>query len=257
MRKRFLKSKKENLKQFHVRNLKVFKGTCNLLAPFVIMGGIVVGGFKVCNGGFPFYRDNITKYKRYDLEYETDDLINATEGYVRNEWWSDYLPSNFLNICTPWEREEDHYVRYNRNYNVSHDSFFDVYDAIFRKDFEYIEENYEKSEEEKEVSDDFPGLKNDYFLETELYMLDNNDQLKVPESSTKNVIITIVELVITLGIGGLIVHLRDYDYFDDLQEIKDDYHSNIKSIEYLEEELDEVKKKILTLTVNRGGDNNG
>jgi len=88
-------------------------------------------------------------------------------------------------------------------------------------------------------------------------MLDNNDQLKVPESSTKNVIITIVELVITLGIGGLIVHLRDYDYFDDLQEIKDDYHSNIKSIEYLEEELDEVKKKILTLTVNRGGDNNG
>lgn len=249
--------KKNNFKEFNIRNLKIFAGTCNLLLPFVVIGGVAVGGFKVCNGGLPFYRDDITKYKKYELEYETNADINANIEYVRNEWWTDALPSDSLTICTPWEKEGDSYVRYKREYDLPDDCFSDLYEAIFKKDYDYIEKNYEKSKEEKEVSNFIIDDVNDHIVEAKLYKIDSDDFIKFPESAKKNKIITIIQIIITLGVGGFIVHVRDFDYLDYLKEANEDYHSNKKPIGPLEDELEATKKKILTLTGGIGGVNNG
>lgn len=257
--KKISEQKIENFKEFHVRNLKVFAGTCNLILPFVVVGGLATGVFKFCNGGFPFYRDDITKYNRYELEYDTLNEINANIEYVRNEWWSDTLPSDSLTMYTPWEEENGSYVRYKRTYKLpeEEDYFSELYDAIFKKDYNYIIKHYNVAKEEKEVSSELFTDFNDYIIEAKLYKIDSDDFIKFPESDCKNKIITIIEIIITLGLGGIITHVRDFDYKEYLEDVNEDYKSNKKELSLLEQEMSETKKKLLVLCGNTGGCVNG
>lgn len=248
-----LDGKEQNLKQLHIRNLKIFVGVGNLLMPFVVVGGLTVGGFKFCGGGFPFYRDEITKCKKHSLEYETDAEINIKSEYVVNEWYSDSLPSDSLVLYTPWHKEDGSFVRIKREYDLPDECFFDLSEAVLHNDYNYIDENYNNFKEEKEVSDILPKEENDYYIQTGIYELDEEDILKYPETDGKNKIITIVECIIILGIGGVIVKKRNYSFLGDIKEIKDDYNSNIKDIDELEEKLANTKEKLLVLTKKNGG----
>lgn len=247
--------KRTNIKEFHIRNLKVFLGACNFLIPFVIVGGIATGGGKVLNGGFPFYRDDITRYKMYEFEYETDKDINLTTKYGRDDWLSDYPTASSLTVKTPWKRDGNDYYRYNREYVLSGDYFLNLSQAILREDYEYISENYKDFSEEKEVSNSAPENEDSYFIEAKLSGVDREDFIKFPESFRKNCVITILEVVGTLGLGAYISHVRDYDFLDDISDVNDDYQSNIKDIKPLLSELEETKKKVLKLT-NKVGDGN-
>ncbi len=248
------KVKHDNFKAFHVRNLKVFRGTCNLLLPFVVMSGITVGGFKVCNGGFPFYRDDVTRYKQYELECDKDNGINVNIEYVSYGWWSDSIPDNTLTLHTEALKEGDLFTRYKREYNLPDDSFDDLYDAVVRNDIDYIVEKYKDYKEERQTSNDLSAEEIEAFVEASLCKLDKDDKLIFPESHKKNTIITIVELIIALGIGAFITHVRDYDFFEDLDDIKDDYNSSFKSLEPLKRELEEERKKLLVLTAKKEGE---
>lgn len=251
------KQKKQNLKELHIRNLKVFVGTCNLLMPFVLIGGIAVGGIKICSGGYPFYRDSITKCKKYELEFETDSDINLNIGYVNNSWWSDAPPNDSLIMYTPWQKENNSFVRYKRIYDLPSENFNDLSAALFQRNFDYINDNYTRFKEEKQITDSIDEEKNDYYIEAKLYELDSSDTLKYPETEKKNNTITIVEIIIILGGGSLITCKRKYKYLDDLKEINITYRATTKSTDSLEEELEATKKKILTLTKKTGGIYNG
>ena len=68
--------------------------------------------------------------------------------------------------------------------------------------------------------------------------------------------ITIIELVVSLGIGGAIAYFRNFEFLYELKEANDNYNSQILSFENLQQELKDTKEEILSLTRTKGGKTN-
>jgi len=130
----------------------------------------------------------------------------------------------------------------------------DLYNAVLDENYNYITENLKNYKEEKQVinkidlTDD-----NNYFWKASLHMLNQEDILKYNETDLKNIVITIIELVLSLGIGGAIAYFRDFEFLYELKEINDNYNSQILSFENLQQELKDTQEKILSLTKTNGG----
>ncbi len=249
--------KKENFKQFNIRNLKVFANACNFAAPFVISTGITIGLFKLFGGGFPFHSDEITKYKVYNLDFQTEGNITMDEEYRTDQLFDELLPDNSLVIYTPWEEQDEQYIRYKREYNLEDTTTLDLYNAVLDEDYNYISLNLKDYQEEKQIVNEInPEEKNGYFMEASLHMFNKEDVLKYDETALKNIVITIIELVLSLGIGGAIAHFRDFDFRYELRQTNEYYAYKIYAIEPLKQELEETNEKILSLLRKKGGNVN-
>ena len=248
LEKRISEQKIENFKQLNIRNLRVFGNTCNFIAPFVISAGLTVGVFRLFGGGLPFHSDEIVKYKAYNLDYKTNGYVTMDESYRTNRWFDDSLPSNELTIYTPWEFKDNQYMRYKREYDISKLNTLDLFDAVLEEDYAYITNNIKEYKEEIQVANSIEETEGqDYFFEASLHMLDKEDVLKYNETNLKNTIITIIELVLGLGIGGAIAYFRDFEYLWELKDANIDYHYRIKAIKPMQEELVATNEKILSL----------
>lgn len=254
LEKRISEQKIENFKQLNIRNLRVFGNTCNFIAPFVISAGLTVGVFRLFGGGLPFHSDEIVKYKAYNLDYKTNGYVTMDESYRINRWFDDSLPSNELTIYTPWEFKDNQYMRYKREYDISKLNTLDLFDAVLEEDYAYITNNIKEYKEEIQVANSIEETEGqDYFFEASLHMLDKEDVLKYNETNLKNTIITIIELVLGLGIGGAIAYFRDFEYLWELKDANIDYHYRIKAIKPMQEELVATNEKILSLSRKKGG----
>lgn len=254
LEKRIHEQKKENFKQLNIRNLKIFGNTCNFIAPFVISTGITVGVFRLFGGGLPFHSDEVIKYKEYDLDFQTSGYVTMDESYRTNRWFDDSLPSNELIIYTPWELQDGQYVRFKREYDIEKLSTLDLYDAVLDENYEYIKENLKEYKEERQVVNSIEETEGtDYFFQASLHTLDKDDVLKYNETDLKNTVITVVELILGLGVGAVIAHLRDFEYLWELERVNDHYRYNIKAIKPMEQELSETKGKILSLSKSKDG----
>lgn len=257
LEKRISEQKIENFKQLNIRNLRVFGNTCNFIAPFVISAGLTVGAFRLFGGGLPFHSDEIVKYKAYNLDYKTNGYVTMDESYRTNRWFDDSLPSNELTIYTPWEFKDNQYMRYKREYDISKLNTLDLFDAVLEEDYAYITNNIKEYKEEIQVANSIEETEGqDYFFEASLHMLDKEDVLKYNETDLKNTIITIIELVLGLGIGGAIAYFRDFEYLWELKDANNDYHYRIKAIKPMQEELVATNEKILSLSRKKGGTTN-
>lgn len=254
LEKQIAEQKIENFKQLNIRNLRVFGNTCNFIAPFVISAGLTVGAFRLFGGGLPFHSDEIVKYKAYNLDYKTNGYVTMDESYRTNRWFDDSLPSNELTIYTPWEFKDNQYMRYKREYDISKLNTLDLFDAVLEEDYAYITNNIKEYKEEIQVANSIEETEEqDYFFEASLHMLDKEDVLKYNETNLKNTIITIIELVLGLGIGGAIAYFRDFEYLWELKDANIDYHYRIKAIKPMQEELVATNEKILSLSRKKGG----
>lgn len=254
LEKRISEQKIENFKQLNIRNLRVFGNTCNFIAPFVISAGLTVGAFRLFGGGLPFHSDEIVKYKAYNLDYKTNGYVTMDESYRTNRWFDDSLPSNELTIYTPWEFKDNQYMRYKREYDIRKLNTLDLFDAVLEEDYAYITNNIKEYKEEIQVANSIEETEGqDYFFEASLHMLDKEDVLKYNETNLKNTIITIIELVLGLGIGGAIAYFRDFEYLCELKDANIDYHYRIKAIKPMQEELVATNEKILSLSRKKGG----
>lgn len=254
LEKQISEQKAENFKQLNIRNLKIFGNTCNFVAPFVITAGLTVGVFKMFGGGLPFHTDEITKYKLYNLDYQTNGYVTMEESYRTNGLLDDDLPSNELTIYTPWKYENSQYTRYKREYDIDKLNSLELFNAVLEEDYSYIEENLKDYKEEKQTVNSIDETeKMDYFFEASLHMLDKNDTLKYNETDLKNIVITIVELILGLGISGTIAHYRKYNYLWKLERTNQDYNYRIKAIKPMQEELTLTNEKILSLSKIKKG----
>ena len=254
LEKQISEQKAENFKQLNIRNLKIFGNTCNFVAPFVITAGLTVGVFKMFGGGLPFHIDEITKYKLYNLDYQTNGYVTMEESYRTNGLLDDDLPSNELTIYTPWKYENSQYTRYKREYDIDKLNSLELFNAVLEEDYSYIEENLKDYKEEKQTVNSIDETeKMDYFFEASLHMIDKDDTLKYNETDLKNIVITIVELILELGISGTIAHYRKYNYLWKLERTNQDYNYRIKAIKPMQEELTLTNEKILSLSKIKKG----
>lgn len=254
LEKQIAEQKAENFKQLNIRNLKIFGNTCNFVAPFVITAGLTVGVFKMFGGGLPFHTDEITKYKLYNLDYQTNGYVTMEESYRTNGLLDDDLPSNELTIYTPWKYENSQYTRYKREYDIDKLNSLELFNAVLEEDYSYIEENLKDYKEEKQTVNSIDETeKMDYFFEASLHMIDKDDTLKYNETDLKNIIVTIIELILELGISGTIAHYRKYNYLWKLERTNQDYNYRIKAIKPMQEELTLTNEKILSLSKIKKG----
>jgi len=154
-----------------------------------------------------------------------------------------------LIIYTPWEEQDGQYVRFKREYDVEKLTTLDLYNATLNEDYHYISENLKDYKEEKQVANDIDQAEdNNYFFEASLHMLDKNDVLKYNETDLKNIVITIVEVVLGFGGGAVLAHFRDFEFLYELKKINNKYSYKISSIKPMKQELKDTNEKILFLT---------
>lgn len=245
--------KKENFKQLNIRNLKVFVSTCNFVTPFVISSGIIVGVFCLFDGGLPFHSDEITKYKAYHLNFQTSGYVSMEDEYRTNRWFDASLPSNTLVIYSPLEEQNGEYVRIKREYDIGKLTTLDLFNAVLNEDYNYILENLKDYKEEREVVNEITALEdNDYFFKASLHMLDEEDILKYNETDLKNMVITIVELVLGLGIGGVVAKSRNFNFLYEINRINENYTYKTFAIKQMKKELESINEEILCLTRTKG-----
>lgn len=253
LEKKLEEQKKEKFKQFNIRNLKIVGNTCNFLAPFVLSAGITVGVFRLFGGGFPFHTDDITKYRLYNLDFDTKGYVTMDDEY-RTFGILDELKSNSLVVYSPWEGQDDQYIRFKREYNIGTLDTLDLYNAVLNEDYSYIEQNVTDYKEEIQTSNrinkDEP---NDYIIQASLHMLDKEDTLIFSETDLKNIVITIIEVILGVGAGSLIAYFRDFEYIWEMQHVNRDYKCTIKSLNSTKEKLEDTNQKILSLTKTKGG----
>ena len=254
LEKELREQKKEKFEQFNIRNLKFLGHTCNFLAPFVLSAGITVGAFRLFGGGLPFHTDDITKYKTYNLDFDTKGYVTMDEEYRTNRWFDNAVPSNSLVIYSPWEEQNGLYIRFKREYNIGSLISLDLYDAVLNADYGYIEQNITDYKEEIQTSNHINEEEpNDYIFQASLHILDKDDTLVYSETDLKNIIITIIEVILGLGAGSLIAYFRDFEYLWEIESINDDYQWTIRRVNSTKEKLENTNQKILSLTKTKGG----
>lgn len=247
------KIKKENTKKICIKNLKIFGNVCNFLCPFVIVAGVSVCSVVAFRGGLPFKKDEITKYKRIALEYQSDGFINSEEHYEINDWLSTTLPKSEVKIYSPWSLTQDgNYSRTIRTYSTDKLINLNLYNAVLSQDIEYFSKNFSNYKEEIEFTNKKQVVNDSYIIKSNLHIIDKDDKLVLEESDIKNYNVTICELLATLGLGMLIAYKRNFRINDEIRYIKSGY--KIKPIKLLKEELKMKEKKILSLT--KGGKKN-
>lgn len=253
LKKKLDEQRKEKFKQFNIRNLKFFGNTCNFLAPFVLSAGIAVGVFRLCGGGFPFHTDEIKKYRLYNLDFDTKGYVTMDDEY-RTYGILDELKSNSLVVYSPWDEQNGQYIRFKREYNIGTLNSLDLYDAVLNEDYSYIEENVTDFKEEIQTTNRINEEEsNDYIIQASLHMLDMEDTLVFSETDLKNIIITIIEVVLGLGVGSIIAWKRDFDYLWEIECINDEYKCTIKKLNSTKEKLEDTNQKILSLSKTKGG----
>lgn len=253
LEKELREQKKEKFEQFNIRNLKFLGHTCNFLAPFVLSAGITVGVFRLFGGGFPFHTDDITKYRLYNLDFDTKGYVTMDDEY-RIFGILDELKSNSLVVYSPWEGQDGQYIRFKREYKIGTLDTLDLYNAVLNEDYSYIEQNVTDYKEEiqtsNRINEDEP---NDYIIQASLHMLDKEDTLIFSETDLNNIVITIIEVVLGLGVGSLIAWKRDFEYIWEMQHVNRDYNCTIKSLNSTKEKLEDTNQKILSLTKTKDG----
>ena len=262
LEKQIAEQKAENFKQLNIRNLKIFGNTCNFVAPFVITAGLTVGGFKMIGGGLPFHTDEITKYKLYNLDYQTNGYVTMEESYNKKHLLTNDLQSNELTIYTPWKYENNQYTRYKREYDIGKLDSLELFNAVLEENYSYIEENLKDYKEEIQTTNRIAikealDTNGPVLIEVMIGKDDKVFPMVAPggaiskafdETDLKNIIVTIIELILELGISGTIAHYRKYNYLWKLERTNQDYNYRIKAIKPMQEELALTNEKILSLS---------
>ena len=223
-----------NLKNLGIRNLKFFGYACNFIMPYVVTAGITIGAFKIFNGGLPFAKDDIIKYKMINLESDASENILVEEKYQENHWYSDAIPSSSLQIVYPWiESSGGGYTQVTRYYDVSTST--ELINAIIEKNIEKINELLPKYDEEIKQTNEYKNTDEKPTIIANIHFLNKKDVLKYSESDLKNIIITSTEILLTFIIGSLVAYFRHFNIIISIKDTNQQY--KIESTKTLNNEI--------------------
>jgi hypothetical protein len=157
-------------------------------------------------------------------------------------------------MYTPWEYKDNQYVRYKREYDIDEININDLINAILDEDYVYIQEYIKEFKEEIQITNIVPeNESDDYFFDVSLHKFDRTDSLIYDETELRNIIVTIVDLVLGLGIGYAVAASRYFYLSDELSGVNQTYRQRIKSIDLLVKELNITNDKIHSLSLKNGG----
>ena len=240
--------KKAKAKGFHIRNLKIFRETCNVLLPYVICAGVSVGGIFALKGGLPVRRDNIdkAKYTTLTIDDNGENSILETEYRKFGAFYDNPMEGTII-ISSPWEEKDGIYTRYKREYNIDENQD-EIISTILKKDYKRLYNELSDYKEEIETANYIFDDEQDYTIEGKISFLKEDDLLTMPEDIEKDIVITILEMIITFCLGGVIAWNRNFEFFYEIGEDIDEYRAKVRILKSDIKSLQETNDKLLTLT---------
>lgn len=217
-------SKFSNLQIRTIRNLKISLRAMQLVAPYVLTAGLIAGGFKLL-GSCPFYRD--IQQQNLNIMKEFDSLGNIRYEEQYNEFSGD---SDMLYFYGKWEKSNDgFYTRTVEKYKLKGLTEEEIR-GLFEKEkmtlqdilgapFSSIQESNNNVSEE--------NIEKENYFQAIIYHEDKEDYIFVRESSSDNILITILYICVT-GLGELLpfyirTECSSFDFENCVSRIKERY----------------------------------
>ena len=253
LQKKIEEQKKITFKEGCIKNLKIFGSICNFTAPLIVSSGAIVGVFYLIGVGLPFVKDDLDRVKRYSLNYETNEEIEAYEHYESKN--NDKLQDSELIITFPTVLNDDNcYEITTRYYDEDTLDSVELYNAILSGDIEYINDTLIEFEEEQVVTNYLPSKADDYIIKANLDFYDEEDFITCKESDFYNNLVTIMDIVVCLGYFAWIHHKRKFRLFSSIEKFEENYKHEVDYLDCLNKDLEEKNAKLLSLT--KGGNKN-
>ena len=229
MRKEIIKLENEikhskigNTKVYALRGLKIVLRTGQLIAPFVVTAGITIGGFAAL-GGTPFYRD---KHKqKLEMMKELDSLGNIRYEQQYEEYSNS---SSVISYYSKWNFVEDNlYSRDIETYalgDITEEQILKLINDDVQSLREILGEPISKKKETRNNLTE-EELQSDPFLQAMIYSKFDDDFIMVKESSSDNIVLTLLWVLVTVLAEIIPViwrdEISDFDYEYCIRKIKE------------------------------------
>lgn len=215
-------SKIGNTKVYALRGLKIVLRTGQLIAPFIVTAGITIGGFAAL-GGTPFYRD---KHKqKLEMMKELDSLGNIRYEQQYEKYANS---SSVISYYSKWNFVEDNlYSRDIETYalgEITEEQILKLINDDVQSLREILGEPISKKKETRNnLSEE--ELQSDPFLQAMIYSKFDDDFIMVKESSSDNIGLTLLWVLVTAFAEIIPVVWRaegsDFDYKHCIRKIKE------------------------------------
>ena len=230
-----------NLKIRTIRSIKLNIQRAKLLAPFTLTLILTTEAFKISGAGYPFIRDEKKEYLNVITKIDEEGNIielKQFEPIDNNE--------NIANIYTKWNFKDNTYTRRINIYELKENTTLsNIEEAISNNSFKI--EDYIQSDRiisQKTETTQTPKLIKNNMKELLFYTKDLNNYKTKKESTRKNVLVSIIYIMILESLEFYTEYLRSnyskYKYKDKVEEIKVKYKPLNKEI--LAKKL-EIKKE--------------
>ena len=231
-------TKRQNVGKSCIRNVKIFGRALQGIFPYVVVAGLVFGGFCMF-GEVPFYPQPQFKVAQHEQVLDNSGVVNDNVTYV--------LPSssttNSAHFSTKWEKKEDgKYYRMIKEYNIGSYTTEQLKELIKNPDLDF-EETFGKSTSIKyEVKDEKQITKEDLEEGTGFKIVyrytDEEDVVLKAQDVWPNIGFSLLYIVLTFLPSLLVVIWRsdesDFDFKDYVDDYCDEYKGvNLKELERL------------------------
>lgn len=244
--------KKENFYLRNQRNKKIMVNITKSVLPYVISFEIIVFSVKINGYGYPIIQDKIKNYKSYCFDMDYDKTSKIEESYT--SIMSD--EENYISIYSPWEVKNDYYVRTKKTIKME-EVDKNLFEAMINKNYDYVfnkvnvDTQYDVLEETQMRNLVFDGEDNDYKIECHLNYNDYDSIAYIKESTTENIVVTLIEAFLAFSIGMVVASVRDENYMKLVYDAIDEYNKKKLSYEQYEKKLDKVKIRTKKLNNER------
>lgn len=210
LKKELFKVNIYNFSNLFKKSNKIFLETIKHTYLYLIFLFLIIFSSKLLGEGYPFIKDDITKYLIHELDYnETNYVELYSYDTLFNVFMTEkYKDSDYIKIYEPWKLDKDIYSRVVKTYKFNKD--LNVIKLLKNKEYEDISEYLELKDSEVQKTNYVDENNNDYIIDVKYFEL-LDERIEVKENNLHNLLVTIIELLIF----SILVVIKKYLIYDE------------------------------------------
>ena len=249
LKKELFKVNIYNFSNLFKKSNKIFLETIKHTYLYLMFLFLIIFSSKLLGEGYPFVKDDITKYLIHELDYnETNYVELYSYDTLFNVFMTEkYKDSDYIKIYEPWKLDKDIYSRVVKTYKFNKD--LNVIKLLKNKEYEDISEYLELKDSEVQKTNYVDENNNDYIIDVKYFEL-LDECIEVKENNLHNLLVTIIELSLLFSILVVIKKYLIYDEnYSKYSLIIKDIIRNYPYIDttLLEDKINVNNKKLLKL----------
>ena len=199
-----------NFSNLFKKSNKIFLETIKHTYLYLMFLFLIIFSSKLLGEGYPFVKDDITKYLIHELDYnETNYVELYSYDTLFNVFMTEkYKDSDYIKIYEPWKLDKDIYSRVVKTYKFNKD--LNVIKLLKNKEYEDISEYLELKDSEVQKTNYVDENNNDYIIDVKYFEL-LDECIEVKENNLHNLLVTIIEL----SLFSILVVIKKYLIYDE------------------------------------------